>query len=250
MNLYLGTFAQPSFMALVGFSAIASALFVALRHRTFHQMPAFFTVFDVGLVTLVAGVIGAKAGYVLLNGGAWLDGGLSWHAGLVAGMVALAILSRWHTLNQALVWDSLAWCLPFIMLMAWWGCRGAACGFGREVATLADYPAVLVWEGRDLTNTLAPRFSTQSLGMIGAIGAWLILALVAYRGWLIGRWFGLMLVVMGGVMFAIGFLRADPAGMLGGVRVDQALDGVVIGLGAVMCLTRPSERPPTQQGGA
>jgi hypothetical protein len=242
MTLYLGTFAQPSFMALVGFGAVVSVLFVALRHRTFHQIPSFLKVLDVGLVTMTASVVGAKLGYIVLHDGDWSAGGLSWHAGLLFGMVVLYGMSRWRKLDQGLLWDSVAWCLPLIMLMAWWGCRGAACGFGHEVDTLADYPVVMVWEGRDLTQTLAPRFATQSLGMIGAIVAWLILGVIAYRGWLIGRWFGVVIGIISLIMFGLGFLRADPSMIIGGIRADQWLDLGGIVLGAVMCLTRPSER--------
>ncbi|MBE2233077.1 MAG: prolipoprotein diacylglyceryl transferase, partial [Anaerolinea sp.] len=56
---------------------------------------------DLGLLALLAGVIGARVGHVLAN---WAyygerqaamldlrDGGLSWHGGLLAGLAALAL---------------------------------------------------------------------------------------------------------------------------------------------------------------
>lgn len=235
MRIELGSLTQPSLMILVGLGAVMSVLFVALRHRTFHHSPSYLNLLDIGLATLVMAVLGARLGYIVLDGGAGLRGGLSWHSGLMVGMATLAILSRWRKLDQTLLWDSVAWCLPLIMFLAWWGCMGASCGFGREVETLADYPPFFAWEGRDLNNTLAPRFATQALGMMGAVMIGLILGWIAYKKWLIGRWLGLVLVMIGAVMFGIGFLRAD-------MGVNPWFDvGVMMG-GAVMCLTRPIVR--------
>lgn len=247
MTFELGTLVQPSFMALVGVGIVLSLLFVALRHRIYYPTPSFLQVFDVCLVASAGGILGAKFGYMILYRTQWSAGGLSWHGGLLGAVIVLSIMSRWRKLDQALLWDSVAWCVPLIMLMAWWGCLGATCGFGREVESLADYPAWMVWEGRDLTNTLAPRFATQTLGMSGAVVVWLILAVIAQRRLWVGRWFGLVILMFSAIMFGLGFLRGDPAIDVGGLRIDQALDIVMMIGGAVMGLTRPSVSQPIRQ---
>lgn len=112
----------------------------------------------------------------------------------------------------------------------WWGCLGAACGYGAEVDTLARYPAWAVAELPDVYGLPAPRWNTQVFGM--ALGAALLplMALLAARGWLRGRRFWLALALLSAGMFAIGFVRADYAPTLAGLRADQWLDLILMTL--------------------
>lgn len=234
---------------------MCAALFVALRHRTFRPDVPFGVALSAGLVAMVSAAFGARMAYAALNAALnaahftddparilRLDsGGLNWHGAALAGVLAFALMIRWRGLSPRLMWDSAAWFLPVIMLGAWWGCVPAACGFGAEVDTLADYPAFMVWLARDLTGTIAPRFATQSLGMSAAFGAWLLLAVVGWRGWLVGRRFPFVLALMAASMFALGFLRGDPAADWLGLRADQWLDLAACG-GALVWLLAPRRK--------
>lgn len=236
---------------LVGFGAFCAVLFVALRHRTFRPDVSFAAAFDAGLVALVAAVIGARLSYAALNAAHFADdpaavlrlsaGGLNWHGAALAGMPAFALMIRWRGLSPRLMWDSAAWFVPVLMLGAWWGCIPAACGFGAEVETLADYPAFMVWLARDLTGTIAPRFATQPLGIVAAFAVWLALAVIGWRGWLVGRRFPFVLMLAASAMLALGFLRGDPAADWFGLRADQWLD-VAVGGVAVAWLLAPRHR--------
>ncbi len=249
----IGTLTQPSFTFLLAFSILLSISFVALRHRTFHTEKSFAAPFDAGLAALIAGVVGARLFHVGLNWDYFAThtdevlrlgaGGLNWHGAVICGGVAFGGMIHWHKLNPRLIWDSAAWCLPFIAFAAWWGCWRAACAFGAEVVTLADYPAPLVWEARDLTNTIAPRFATQPIGMFAAWLVWMALAFISWRGMFTGRRFPLALALLAGGMFALGYLRGDSAGTLASLRFDQWLD-LALGLGAALWLARPTRHAP------
>jgi phosphatidylglycerol:prolipoprotein diacylglycerol transferase len=227
--------------------------FIALRHHTFHTKIPFHIPFDACLAALIGGSIGARLGYALLNWELFASqpdailnfraGGLNWHGAVMGGGIAFAGMIHWQKLNPRLMWDSAAWCLPLMAFAAWWGCWQSACAFGAEVVTLANYPTPFVWEARDLTNMIAPRFATQPIGMFAAFWLWIGLGFISWRGAFVGRRFPLMLAGFALSMVFIGYLRGDSAQKLMSVRFDQLLD---IGLlfVASLWLGKPTNSAP------
>src|SRR5690606_31172444 len=71
-------------------------------------------------------------------------GGLDWHGALLGGLLGLALVARWRRLPLRLLLDALTPVLPLVALGGWIACWSAACGYGREVDTLANYPAYAV----------------------------------------------------------------------------------------------------------
>ncbi len=192
---------------------------------------------DVALLALLGGLVGARASHVVAH---WdhfrvvpaeilqlQAGGLDWHGALIGAWLMGTLAARYRKLNSALLHVHAAWTLPILALAGWWGCWAAACAYGREVATLADYPAWLVWEGRDIFGIIAPRFHTQLVGILAAIGllllAWWLARHTSSRR---RRWWWLLLV-WSLVMFALGFLRADSIVVLHSLRMDQVYDLIV-----------------------
>lgn len=187
-------------------------------------------------------------------------GGLEWHGAVLGGIVGLWIVvrvqrywartrkiaslqllsvSQWF--NVSLDWLTPA--LPLIGLGAWYGCLAVGCGYGLEVDTLANYPAWAASEYVDVYGIVLPRLNTPYFGMaLCGLG----LVFVAVSGWWqrkrqpnhmertakmpslrSGMRFWLVLALLSGGMFVIGFFRGDRTFVWFGLRADQMLDVVM-----------------------
>lgn len=245
----LGPLTLPTFTLLLAL-AVAAAAAISL-----YRAPVRAGAADCGLAALAGAAVGARAAHVLLNldyfAGAPAEalrfsaGGLNWHGAVVGGLAGLWLAARWRRVDAAALLDRLALALPLLVFAVWWGCLGAACGYGAEVDTLAHYPAWMVAELRDVYGLPAPRYNTQVFGM--ALGAALlpVMALVTRRGWLRGRRFWLALALVSAGMFAIGFARADYTPAIAGLRADQWLDLVLLALAGwrLLAVQRPLTEP-------
>jgi len=207
---------------------------------------------DLYLGALVGGVIGARVFHILLNWDYFAGnfnesfdlraGGLDWHGAVLGGLFGLWIVAKISskfrvpssesktqssTLStQHSVLSTLIFALPIIGFAGWYGCMAAGCGYGREVDSLANYPAWSVTESHDVFGIVAPRFNTPLFGMVLCGVVLLMILLLTWRGWIPKSrfWFGLALLSLG--MFVIGFFRGDHAQVLLGLRLDQWLDFV------------------------
>ena len=225
----LGPITLPTFMLLLALAVAAAAGLLLYRAP---MRPAAAA--DCGLAALVGAAVGARAAHVLLNldyfAGAPAEalrlsaGGLSWHGAVAGGLAGLGLGARWRGVDAAALFDRLALALPLAAFAVWWGCLGAACGYGVEVDTLARYPAWMVAELPDVYGLPAPRYRTQAFGMALSAALLALALLLAGRGWLRGRRFWLLLLLFSAGMFAIGFVRADHTPAAAGLRADQWLD--------------------------
>ncbi len=210
-------------------AGLALIMWRAVRHE--RTLRAALRWLDVSLAGLVAGVIGARALHVLLEWDYFQDhtaqidnlalGGLAWHGGLLAGALAVLIAARLRGVPLRAWTDALALAFPLGMIGAWTGCRNAGCGYGYEVATLADWPGWLVAELPDVFGLYAPRLDLHTFGaLFGAILFALALVLTGL-GWLRGLRLWLILALAGLGLALFGFFRADPAVMVANRRADQ-----------------------------
>lgn len=200
---------------------------------------------DVYLGGLVGAVLVGRLFHVLLNWNYFAEnlnevaqislGGLDWHGAVIGGLVGLWLLYqiRFWMIRQrgsasaypsflALL-DSLAPMLALLGVAGWYACLAGLCGYGREVATLADYPAWAVAETADVFGIAAPRFNTQLFGMVWS--ALVLLTALVLRG---GR-FGRALALLSAGYFVIGFFRGDHGLLMAGLRAEQWLDLAVMG---------------------
>ena len=189
---------------------------------------------DMALVVLVAALLGARLFHVFLHWDYFADnlnealrlnaGGLDWHGGLLGGLLALGLVSRWRQVSFRAALDALTPALPLLALASWAGCAAAACAYGAEVDTLANYSSLVAAETRDVFGIVAPRYNTQLFGVALSLLLLLITGLLFWRRWLYGRRFWLVLALLSLGMFLIGVYRGDAVLVLAGMRGDQWLD--------------------------
>ena len=161
-------------------------------------------------------------------------GGLDWHGAVIGAGLGMGVMSRWRQVALAPVIDSLTLLIPLLSLAVWWGCWNVSCRYGAEVATLADYPSWLVWEGRDIFGIYAPRFHTQLIGTLSS-GILLVMTLVLFwRKWWVFRRFWLLLAGVACIIFLISFLQGDYSIRVYQLRVSQYFDGIFIGFAIYM----------------
>lgn len=212
---------------------------------------------EVCLAALAGAILGGRALHVLthadyfrLNLAEALSpsaGGLDWHGAVWGGLVLAWGYSRVARLPFRPVLPALALALPILVAAAWGGCVQSpnnGCAVGREVATLADYPPLVVAELRDVFGIVAPRWN---LPLFGICVAALLLLVVGWQrragAGTGGFWWALALLAGG--MFALGFLRADTVLMLGILRADQCLD-LLTCAAALVCAARGRSPAPAE----
>jgi phosphatidylglycerol:prolipoprotein diacylglycerol transferase len=200
---------------------------------------------DAGLMALIFGIIAARAMHVSIHWTFFVEhqrqivklwrGGLDWHGAMVGGLLGLALGGLLRRVRYSLLTDTFAPVLPLCATIIHTGCLMASCGHGREVRSLADYPPLIAAELPDLYGVVAPRLASQLYGAV--LG--LVLLGVAYGLARLIRRAGLrfwpVLALLGVGAFGIGFTRGDAVPLLdtalGALRLDQALDLGIAGLG-------------------
>jgi len=239
-----------TYVLLVGAGIVLSITFCAWALRDVARPGQ---VVDAGIGGLFCGLISARAVHVLLQ---WeyfslhrpeitqLDaGGLDWRGAVIGVVVGVMIIGKLRGLPLSRLFDALAVCLPLIGVLAWVGNGAIHAAYGAEVDNLTNYPVWLVWEERDIFNTIAPRYATQRIGAVLMIGLLLLALTLHMRGWLHGRRAPFILALTAAVMFGIGFLRGDFAVMVGGLRQGQWLDLLLLLSGVIGLLWRSKQRP-------
>ncbi len=199
---------------------------------------------DVGIAGIVAGVIGARLMYVALEWDFFAEntgeitrlshGGLDWHGGLLLAVPAVILAARLRRVPLRPWSDAAALAWPVGLAAAWLACRRNGCGYGYEVATLADWPGWLVAELPDVYGLIAPRLDVQAGGAVWG-GLLLALALVmTWRGWLPGVRVWAVLAFTGLGLALLDFFRADPAPRLLDHRADLVFDLLVLLFGTTI----------------
>lgn len=240
-TLTLGPLTLETFSALIAAAVIFGlAVVTGAASQRGHSLRRGF---DAGLGGVIGGVIGARLLHVLLwwpyfqdNRGEAFNlaaGGLSWHGALYGGLIGLWLAAQWRGVALRPLLDALALAWPLGVMAGWGACWAAACGWGAEVWTLADYPAWAVSEAPDGFGISAPRYNTQFFGVILGVGLLLVMALLVWRGRGRGLRLWIALILTGAGMFVHGFWRGDGlAGPLVNLTWDQALDLSVIAISA------------------
>ncbi len=216
---------------------------------------------DAGLITVVGGLIGGRLIHVALYAAYFREnpveilrvwtGGIDWHGAVLGGLLALGIAALRGMARFRAFTDVAAFLLPAGAALIYTGCWMTSCGHGREVVSLAAYPPMIAQELPDLYGVIAPRLASQLYGLLWSLILVGIAALLARRISMEGVGFWLILLLTAVGAFAIGFTRGDAIAMIGGLRIDQALDaGLIVAAVVGFVLARRQTRLYTLYGPA
>lgn len=238
----IGTLELHAFTASVTLTVlIGVALVLLTAHRL--QQPLLRWL-DVALGAVMGGVIGARLFHVALE---WTyfsahtdqitvltSGGLDWHGAVIGGLIGAMIIARLRGVPFGAFSDVIALAFPLGALATWSACGVAACAYGAEVRTLADFPAWLVVESPDVYGSVAPRLNLPQIGIwLGLIVYLLVLALGITRR-ANGLRFPIALAVFSLGMAFLDFFRGDYVIGILSRRADQILDLFILALAVLM----------------
>ncbi len=179
---------------------------------------------DAAVLTLLGALLGGRILFVMSNWvyyqahiieslQVWL-GGFSGIGALVGGILAILVISRGWKLPFASLADTLLPLAGTLTIAAWMGCWLDSCAYGFPTNAWFAVPA------RDEWGIIANRVPVQ---LIGAVLSLLVVALMDWASRRLpihGTSAGLGLFCLSAIIFALTYLRADPAPVWNGLRLD------------------------------
>jgi len=190
-----------------------------------------------GLWVLFGGLLGARTVFVVLNwpyfqahpgeSALFFLGGLAWPGALAGGLLALGIYAWINHQPVRSLADALLPLAAGLAVSAWLGCWLEGCAYG---------PATNAWwglPGKDEWGAAAQRIPTQ---LLGALLTLLVIGLLDWgqkRFDRSGLAAALALMGLSLELFGLSFLRADPAPLWNGVRLDAWAALVFAGIAGV-----------------
>ena len=195
--------------------------------------------FDALLVVFTAALVGGRFAFVI---GQWAyfqerpsemwqiwQGGLSYHGALLAGLAALLLWTGAHGRSFYTYGALFSPGLALVIAFGWLACWFDGCAYGRETVIgplSADLP--------DEFGVFALRYQTQLAGLLLSVAAFIaILWLFKRIGPAAAFWSALLLVSIAHLI--PGLLRGDPVLMIGSIRLDSLIDGLLIA-GSILML--------------
>lgn len=236
--------------------AVLAGLWVAYRLARRYGFPEG-KVLDAALWGIIAGMVGARAHFVLANWDYYSvrigeilqfwKGGMAFGGGLIAGIAACWAYAR---VQRVAVWDLLDPMAPALAIgsaLGWVGNLLAGSAYGRPGRGLGYLFLP------DIYGYMEYRFATQAAAaMVYALLFALLWYALHRRPWP-GSAFAAYLLLVGVTQFALEFTRGDDTLLVGGLRLAQWLDAAVVA-GAILlaALRRRSrhaaEAAPDQEG--
>jgi phosphatidylglycerol:prolipoprotein diacylglycerol transferase len=227
----IGTWNIPTYTVLLDMGLILGLLLTYFEGK--RLLGKGEIALDLGLWTVVGGIIGGRIGYVLANWSAFSEdwtgalriweGGLSFHGAFLGGLVAMVIFAQFQRRSE----EPVSFCkladvvtvgLALGVSFGWSACLMGGCAYGviGEGFGYAILP--------DLFGVEAPRFATQVVGLgyslVLFIGLWLL-----RRHWPFpGASFLMFVLLYFSGMFFLEFTRGDEAVYMGPWRLTQVLD--------------------------
>jgi len=202
------------------------------------------TALDLGLWTVIGGIVGGRLGYVLANWRAfsedWIralriwEGGLSLHGAFLGGLLVLGVFAALQRKSDEARGedDRLPSAMGYALKLGDLLTPGLALGiaFGWAACLMGGCAYGLVGEGfgylimPDLFGVEAPRFATQIVGLVYALvlfaGFWLL-----RKHWpFAGAAFLMYVLLYFGGQFLLEFTRGDEAIYVGPWRLAQWVD--------------------------
>lgn len=222
-----GSFFLYSYTVVMGLGIAAALLFAYFPLRAAPKRWAAW--WDGWLAGMLAGLCAGRLVFVAAHRSYFAahpdemirigQGGLSYHAVLIAGLCAFCLWQGWQ--GEALSGQLHLLAVPLILLtgFGWLACYLEGCAYGQET--------ILGWLSHDLPDSYGVfqvRYQTQLLGLVwsgvvlGIVGGW------KGRGRVPGSSFWLALGLLSAGRAAINTLRGDPMPTWNGLRLDILAD--------------------------
>ncbi len=211
------------------------------------------TALDAAFYTVMAGIVGARLQYVILN---WVyfsahpkevfhlwKGGLAFQGAFVSGVLALVVYAALNRLSFWLLADVAALSLALGGVLGWLGCLTSGCAYGLEGA------GFLTCNLPDIYGISALRFATQVVGSVWSLLIFALLLLVGRKTLKPGLVFFVYLLLYFGGGFFLEFSRGDETLYLGSWRVGQVIDLIVVVIGFSFALFEHIEYNKIKYGG-
>lgn len=236
--------------------AVLVGLWTAYRLARRYRLPAE-SVLDAALWGIVAGMVGARAHFVLANWDYYSvrtaeivqfwRGGMTFGGGFIAGLAACWAVARARRLSVWDLLDPLAPALAIASALAWMGNLLAGSAYGRPGRGFGYLFLP------DIYGYVEYRFATQAAAAIVYAllfgGLWVLLH---RRPWP-GLPFAVHVLLVGATQFALEFTRGDDTLLIGGLRLAQWLDAAAVVAGVILLAVlrrraaRPSDAPSVQE---
>jgi phosphatidylglycerol:prolipoprotein diacylglycerol transferase len=239
------SFSIPTY-GLVYLTAFLTGTALIARLATSLGVP-FWRMFDIAFQFCIAGEIGARLMFVIVEWDAFVSGSISLHRFLVSGRVVLGgivagVLYAVYAIRKnrfpvlAFLDASLA-PVPVAMGIGRLGCLLSGCCYGKPTD---------LWWGITFTNPDAQRISgtplhvplhpTQILQAIDGLVLGAILIVSFYRRRWDGQTFSLFLLLAGALRFGWEMLRGDRRGAAAGLATSQWIGIFMIAAGTALFL--------------
>lgn len=236
----IGKVSIPTYTVLLDLGLILGLLITYFEGK--RQLGSAETALDLGLWTVIGGIVGGRVGYVVANLGAfsenWVQvvqiwkGGLSFHGAFLGGLLVLilfALLQRRsaHPLSFWQLADVVVPGLALGLVFGWAACLMGGCSYGA----LGQGLGRLVMP--DLYGVEASRFATQLFGLALAGVLFIVFWFLRKRWFFCGAAFLMYCLLYFGGQFFVEFTRGDEAIFVGPFRLAQVLNLAIALLAAV-----------------
>ncbi len=214
-------------------------------------------VVNAGLVGLLGSLIGGRLVYVALRwtyyqshwGEVWqvYRGGIAWVGVIGGGMLAILIYTFFNHQSPGYVLDALLPFMGLLTLSAWLACWLEGCAYGAISSAWWALPARNEW------GMIARRVPVQLIGAVLALITFGVADWLRPRVKIPGQLALLALAALSAELFALSFLRADPASEKWGLHLESwaavslALLFLLVFMGRIVHL-RLRKRRVDQQG--
>jgi len=217
---------------------IAFALLIGVRRAKNRAMSADI-VMSIGLIVMVAGFLGAKLLYCIVELPTLLKDPLSVlsgsgfvvYGGIIAGILATVIYCRKKNGSFLQYFDLIIPSVAVAQGFGRIGCFLAGCCYG----CVTDLPIGIVFHNSKIAPNGIPLFPTQLFSSAGDFLIALVLILYARKTRSTGKVGGLYLILYSVGRFIIEFFRSDERGSVGFLSTSQFIAIFMLAGGLLLC---------------
>ena len=235
----IGKVGIPTYTVLLDLGLILGLVLTYFEGKRWLRRPDL--ALDLGLWTVIGGIVGGRIGYVLTYLGTFREnwaqafqiwrGGLTFLGAFVGGLVVLGIfaLVQRRSRDRASLWEMADVLVPGLALgivFGWAACLMGGCAYG---ATGQGFGYLVL---PDIYGTQQMRFATQIAGLIQGGLLFVLFWFLRGRWPFAGAAFLMYCLLYFGGQFFVEFVRGDEALYFGRFRMGQIVELVLVAASA------------------